>query len=85
MDMLLMMPQIFVFNKKIMNFNYAKETTIMKKTQSTRTRGPRACLFLSHSLSLCVCVTLCVVRVCAALFARMCVCVCVCVHKTLNK
>lgn len=35
MDMLRMMLQIFVFNKKIMNFNYAKETTIMKKAWST--------------------------------------------------
>lgn len=76
MDMLLMMLQIFVFNKKIMNFNYAKETTIMKKTQSTRTLGPRASLPPTLPLFLCgcvcVCVTLCVVRVCAALFACVC-------------
>lgn len=75
MDMLLMMLQIFVFNKKIMNFNYAKETTIMKKTQSTRTLGPLASLPPNLPLfSVCVslCVTLCVVRVCAALFACVC-------------
>lgn len=75
MDMLLMMLQIFVFNKKIMNFNYAKETTIMKKTQSTRTLGPRASLPLTLPLFLCECV--CDFMCCACVCSFVCLCVCI--------
>lgn len=75
MDMLLMMLQIFVFNKKIMNFNYAKETTIMKKTQSTRTLGPRASLPPTLLLFLCECV--CDFMCCACVCSFVCLCVCI--------
>lgn len=54
MDMLRMMLQIFVFNKKIMNFNYAKETTIMKKAYVL---GPRACVPRSLALYATLCVS----------------------------
>lgn len=66
MDMLRMMLQIFVFNKKIMNFNYAKETTIMKKAWSTYSAhvpvslAPSLCMRLYVCLRECVCVCVCI-------------------------